>query len=213
MIKAVIFDLDGVILSTDEFHYRAWKAIADEEGIEFDRKINDKLRGVSRMQSLEIILEKATRKYDDDEKQKLAQTKNEHYRKLLAELKESAVSDDVRYTLKTLKERGYRIAIGSSSKNAKFILERVGLIGEFDAVSDGNCITKSKPDPEVFVVAADMLGLSAEECIVVEDSVAGIVAAKTGGFTSVAIGDASINASADYNVNKLSDLLDICKKN
>ena len=165
------------------------------------------------MQSLEIILEKATRKYDDDEKQKLAQTKNEHYRKLLAELKESAVSDDVRYTLKTLKERGYRIAIGSSSKNAKFILERVGLIGEFDAVSDGNCITKSKPDPEVFVVAADMLGLSAEECIVVEDSVAGIVAAKTGGFTSVAIGDASINASADYNVNKLSDLLDICKKN
>lgn len=213
MIKAVIFDLDGVILSTDEFHYRAWKAIADAEGIGFDRKINDKLRGVSRMQSLEIILEKATRKYDDDEKQKLAQTKNEHYRKLLAELKESAVSDDVRYTLKTLKERGYRIAIGSSSKNAKFILERVGLIGEFDAVSDGNCITKSKPDPEVFVVAADMLGLSAEECIVVEDSVAGIVAAKTGGFTSVAIGDAAINASADYNVNKLSDLLDICKKN
>lgn len=213
MIKAVIFDLDGVILSTDEFHYRAWKAIADAEGIEFDRKINDKLRGVSRMQSLEIILEKATRKYDDDEKQKLAQIKNEHYRKLLAELKESAVSDDVRYTLKTLKERGYRIAIGSSSKNAKFILERVGLIGEFDAVSDGNCITKSKPDPEVFVVAADMLGLSAEECIVVEDSVAGIVAAKTGGFTSVAIGDAAINASADYNVNKLSDLLDICKKN
>lgn len=154
MIKAIIFDLDGVLLSTDEYHYRAWKTIADAEGIEFDRKINDRLRGVSRMQSLEIILEKAKKNYSEEEKLKLAEEKNSIYRRMLGELDASAATDEVRNTLKELKARGYRIAIGSSSKNAKFILEKVKLIDEFDAISDGNCITKSKPDPEVFIVAA-----------------------------------------------------------
>ncbi len=213
MIKAIIFDLDGVLLSTDEYHYRAWKTIADAENIEFDRTVNDRLRGVSRMQSLEIILEKAEKNYAEDEKIRLAEKKNEIYRKMLAELSPSAVSEEVRSSLRKLKERGYRIAIGSSSKNAKFILEKVELIDEFDAISDGNCITKSKPDPEVFVVAAKKLGLDNAECIVVEDSVAGIEAAEVGGFSSVAIGDAAEHSDADYRITSFSQLLDICGGN
>lgn len=213
MIKAIIFDLDGVLLSTDEYHYRAWKTIADAEGIEFDRKINDRLRGVSRMQSLEIILEKAKKSYSEEEKLKLVEEKNSIYRRMLGELDASAATDEVRNTLKELKARGYRIAIGSSSKNAKFILEKVKLIDEFDAISDGNCITKSKPDPEVFIVAAKKLGETNADCIVVEDSVAGIEAAKKGGFYSVAMGDAAEKSAADRKILSFSELLDICGGN
>ena len=213
MIKAIIFDLDGVLLSTDEYHYRAWKTIADAEGIAFDRTVNDRLRGVSRMESLEIILEKANKRYDEEAKIRMAEEKNGIYRRMLGELTPSAVTDEVKNTLTTLKSRGYRIAIGSSSKNARFILEKVGLIDEFDAISDGNCITRSKPDPEVFIVAAKKLGCGTEECVVVEDSVAGIKAAKIGGFASVAIGDAAEHADADYKIYSFSQLLDICGEN
>ena len=154
---AVIFDLDGVICSTDEYHYLAWKTIADSLGVDFDRKKNDRLRGVSRMESLEIILEDCRERLSPAEKEELASGKNEIYKKQLYKMSPKDLADEVRITLDELRERGYLLAIGSSSKNAKFILQQIGLNGYFDAVSDGTNISRSKPDPEVFVCAADML--------------------------------------------------------
>lgn len=210
-MKAVIFDLDGVICLTDEYHYLAWKALADREGIYFDKVINNKLRGVSRMASLDIILERANKKYSQEEKEEMANYKNEVYKKFLVKMSPNDLSDDVLYTLKTLKERGFKIAIGSSSKNTKTILKQLGIIDMFDAISDGTNITRSKPDPEVFIKAAEMLNLPVNECYVVEDAYSGIDAAKTGGFKAFGIGDASKYEKADYQIQKLSDLLNIVK--
>lgn len=207
--KGVIFDLDGVICFTDELHYKAWKALADRLNIYFDREINNRLRGVSRMASLEIILERASREYTPVEKEAFAAEKNALYADSLRTMSEKDVSDDVRKTLKTLKERGIKIAIGSSSKNTPTILERIGLYDEFDAVSDGNNITKSKPDPEVFLKAAEFLGLAPADCLVVEDAKAGIDAGKAGGFETAGIGEAAAYEKSDYKLTKLSDLLDL----
>lgn len=207
--RAVIFDLDGVICFTDEYHYLAWKKLADGLHIPFDRTVNNRLRGVSRMASLDIILEGADRTYTAEEKQDLAAQKNREYVRLLAGITEADASEDVRHTLKTLKERGVRIAIGSSSKNTPLILSQLGIGGWFDAVSDGNNITRSKPDPEVFLKAAEMLGLTPAECFVVEDAVSGIEAGAAGGFTTIAIGDAALSGKADYTIEKLSDILAI----
>lgn len=178
MIKAVIFDLDGVIVSTDDCHYRAWKKMADEEGIYFDRKINNRLRGVSRMASLDIVLERADKKYSDEEKAALAERKNNYYRELICELMPNDILPGAADTLLKLKNSGIKIAIGSSSKNTPVILKQIGLDNFFDAVSDGNNITHSKPDPEVFFKAAEMLGISPEDCMIVEDADAGIEAGK-----------------------------------
>ncbi len=208
-MKAFIFDLDGVIVSTDKYHYEAWKKIADEEGIYFDEKINDRLRGVSRMASLEIILEKADKKYSEEEKIALATRKNDLYRDLLKNLTPSDRLEGVTETLEKLREKGYLLAIGSSSRNTPVILEKIGYGGYFDAVSDGNNITKSKPAPEVFLKAAEMLDLSPEECFVVEDAYAGIDAAKAGGFVAVAVGGATSYEKTDYRLNKISDILKI----
>ncbi len=209
--QAVIFDLDGVICSTDQYHYLAWKEIADDEGIYFDEQINNRLRGVSRMESLEIILEKASRTYAEDEKSALAEKKNRIYRKLLERMTPVELSEDVAGTLKELKKRGVKIAIGSSSKNTPVILKQIGLSGSFDAVSDGNNITKSKPDPEVFLTAAGMLKEDAKSCLVVEDAQAGVAAAKAGGFDCAGIGEASEDAAITYSIRKISDLLEILK--
>lgn len=209
--QAVIFDLDGVICSTDQYHYLAWKEIADDEGIYFDEQINNRLRGVSRMESLEIILEKASRTYAEDEKSALAEKKNQIYRKLLERMTPAELSEDVAGTLKELKKRGVKIAIGSSSKNTPVILKQIGLSGSFDAVSDGNNITKSKPDPEVFLTAAGMLKEDAKSCLVVEDAQAGVAAAKAGGFDCAGIGEASEDAVITYSIRKISDLLEILK--
>lgn len=209
MVQGVIFDLDGVICSTDEFHYLAWKALADKEGIPFDRKTNNLLRGVSRMASLEIILRKATRSYSEEEKAALADYKNELYRGYLKQMTPADLDPNVLKTLQTLKEKGVRIAIGSSSKNTKTILTNLGIIDVFDALADGNDIQNSKPDPEVFLVAAKKLGLEPSSCIVVEDAFAGIEAAKRGGFAAAAIGDATKDPEADYVLASLSDILPI----
>lgn len=209
--QAVIFDLDGVICSTDQYHYLAWKEIADDEGIYFDEQINNRLRGVSRMESLEIILEKASKTYAEDEKSALAEKKNQIYRKLLERMTPAELSEDVAGTLKELKKRGVKIAIGSSSKNTPVILKQIGLSGSFDAVSDGNNITKSKPDPEVFLTAAGMLKEDAKSCLVVEDAQAGVAAAKAGGFDCAGIGEASEDAAITYSIRKISDLLEILK--
>lgn len=209
--KGVIFDLDGVLCSTDEYHYRAWKKLADRLGIYFDRAINNRLRGVSRMESLEIVLERSDKHYTQEEKNRLADEKNETYKSFLASMSPSDVTDDVRETLTELKKRGVRIAIGSSSKNTKTILTRIGLLDEFDAISDGNNITKSKPDPEVFLKAAEYLSLPPHACLVVEDAESGIAAAKGGGFDAAGIGAAASSPRRDYAITHLSDLLQIVK--
>lgn len=207
--KGVIFDLDGVICFTDELHYLAWKALADRLNIYFDREINNRMRGVSRMDSLDILLERADREYSVVEKEAFAAEKNAIYADSLRQMSEKDVSDDVRNTLKTLKERGVRIAVGSSSKNAPLILERIGLDEMFDAVSDGNGLEKSKPDPEVFLKAAERLGLSPAECLVVEDALSGIDAGVAGGFATAGIGAAASYDKADYKLEKLSDILSL----
>ncbi len=209
MFTAVIFDLDGVICHTDEYHYQAWKALADELGIHFDREINNRLRGVSRMASLEIILENDQRSFSQTEKEEFAEQKNERYKKLLWQMTPNDLSWGVRHTLDELRRRGYLLAIGSSSKNAPFILNRIGLAGYFDVVSDGNNISQSKPDPEVFLKAAHMLWVSPQNCLVVEDAVAGAQAAHAGGMQAACVGDASQAKVGDYNLNAVQDLLDI----
>ncbi len=207
--KGIIFDLDGVICSTDEQHYLAWKALADKLGVPFDRERNNLLRGVSRMACVDIILEKSTKTYSDEEKLQMAAEKNEMYRRLLAEISEKDLSDDVRNTLNTFRAAGLKLAIGSSSKNTPFILERIGLGNFFDAVSDGNNITHSKPHPEVFLKAAAMLGLDPADCLVVEDAHAGVEAAGAGGFDCAAMGDARDDERAVLHLGKFSDLLQI----
>ncbi len=206
---AAIFDLDGVICFTDKYHYLAWKALADEENIYFDEKINNRLRGVSRMESLEIILERAYKVYTDEEKVAMATKKNDIYKELLVQMSPADLPEDVAKTLKGLKEGGVKIAIGSSSKNARTILNQIGLGDAFDEISDGNNISNSKPDPEVFQKAAEMLGLDPKDCLVVEDAKAGIAAAKAGGFDCAGIGEAAEDADTTYPIQKISDLLEI----
>ena len=208
----MIFDLDGVLCFTDKYHYQAWKKLADRLGIYFDEKINGRLRGVSRMQSLEIILERSDRRYTEEEKAAFAAEKNAVYRELLAEMTPADVPEEVRKTLEELKECGWRLAVGSSSKNAPLILEKTDLAGYFDAVSDGNNIVRSKPDPEVFLKAAEFLGLQPEECLVVEDALAGIEAGIAGGFKTAAIGDATRYKRADIQLTSFSDLLEFAEK-
>ena len=207
--KGVIFDLDGVLLSTDDMHYAAWKSIADELQIPFDRKINDRLRGVSRMESLEIVLEKARRSFSPEEKLELAARKNERYRALLQSLRPEIVSAEVRDTLARLRAEGRKLAVGSSSKNTRTILRLTELEDAFDAVSDGTNISRSKPDPEVFLKAAEFLGLAPADCAVVEDAEAGIDAAKAGGFLSIGIGPAAAYPRTDHPIASLSELLDL----
>lgn len=208
--KAVIFDLDGVICFTDKYHYMGWKMLADRLGIYFDEKINDRLRGVSRMASLDIILERATKEYTPEEKEAFATEKNDNYRKLLANMSPADLTDEVKNTLIELRRRGYVLTIGSSSKNTQYILERIGLGSFFDAIADGTDITHSKPDPEVFLISAKKVGIDPKDCAVVEDAKSGIQAAKAAGMTALALfGDAKGCGLEDYDLTSFSDLLNI----
>lgn len=209
MIKAIIFDLDGVLIHTDHYHYLAWKQMADNEGIYFNKTINNRLRGVSRMESLEIILERASRSYSEQEKLALAEQKNEYYKQSLLKLTPKDLDEEVLDFLQQLMRQNIKIAIGSSSKNAKMILSQIGIIDLFDAISDGTNITRSKPDPEVFIMASEMLNVPIANCAVVEDAKAGIDAANTGGFLSIGIGDAALYEKTKISVEKLSDILKI----
>ncbi len=207
---AIIFDLDGVICFTDHYHYLAWKALADEIGARFDESNGDRIRGVSRMESLEIVLEGYNGPaFSPAEKEAMATKKNDLYRSYLQTMTTADLSDEVRDTLNALRARGLKLAIGSSSKNTPLILERIGLAGYFDAVSDGNNITRSKPDPQVFLMGAEMLGLKPERCLVVEDAEAGVQAATAGGFDSAALGPAALTGKATYSMKSFKDLLDI----
>ena len=214
MIKGFIFDLDGVIVFTDKFHYQAWKKMADHMGIYFDEEINNRLRGVSRMESLDIILERYQGEpLSDAKKDELATEKNEYYKELLKTMSPADVTQEVRVALQQLRNKGYKLSVGSSSKNAKFILEKIELTDAFDAISDGTNISKSKPDPEVFLMAAEYLGLKPEDCAVIEDAYAGIDAAKAGNMTAIAIGDATSYEKADVRIESLADLLKVAEEN
>ena len=208
LYKGIIFDLDGVICHTDAYHYRAWKSLADSLGIYFDEKINNRLRGVSRMESLDIILEKADKSYSQDEKEVFANEKNKLYKFLLEEMSEKDLDIKVKSSLDALKIKGYKLAIGSSSKNAKLILKKLGLEDFFDVIVDGNDIKYSKPNKEVFEKAGIKLGLEASDCLVVEDAVSGVEAAKNAKMAVAGIGAAAELENLDYVLTSFDNLLE-----
>lgn len=207
MDKCVIFDLDGVLVSTDELHYQAWKRLAGEIGITgFCREDNKRQRGVSRMASLEVVLERAERTYSMEEKIALAERKNNYYLELLQSLDEGSTLPGALETLQYLREQGVASAVGSASKNAMIILEKTGLLPWIDKISCGLDVTKSKPDPEVFLVAAKKVGMQPKQCLVVEDSAAGIVAAAAGGMKSLAVGPLCGTLGGDFCAVNLAEV-------
>ena len=208
-IYAIIFDLDGVICTTDKYHYLAWKALADSLGLPFDEKVNGLLRGVSRMESLEIVLGEHSADYSQEQKTALAARKNEIYKSYLSAMTPGDLSKEVRSTLYTLRQRGYLLAIGSSSKNTRQILRQLGLGEFFDAVADGTMITRSKPDPEVFLLAASMLGVRPENAVVIEDAESGVRAAKAGRFQAIGIRTEGNDPNSDITIRHLKNLAEI----
>ena len=206
-IKGIIFDLDGVLISTDKFHYFAWKQLADKLGIPFSEKDNEQLRGISRMESLELILKNdPSVKLTEEEKVAAATEKNDCYREYLKTMTPDDVSAEVRETLTALHDMGYKLSVGSSSKNARFILSQTDLTRYFDAIADGNDIKNSKPDPEVFLTAASFLGLEPEVCAVVEDAEAGLEAAVAAGMLPVAYASAYGSKLGKVQLAKFADL-------
>jgi beta-phosphoglucomutase len=197
LIKACIFDLDGVIVDTAKYHFIAWKQLADELGFEFTKTHNELLKGVSRMRSIDILLEIGNIEKSEAEKQVLAAEKNERYVAFISRMTPDEILPGVHQFLHGLKEKGIRIALGSASKNAPMILERIALAHLFDAVVDGNQVAKAKPDPGVFLKGAEKVKTDPSECIVFEDAMAGIEAAKAGGMRCVGIGNADILGEAD----------------
>lgn len=204
--KGVIFDLDGVIVSTDDFHFHAWSKLAKREGIFFNRELNHRLRGVSRKESLEIILEQSNKSYSDVEKEEMMTFKNEIYKESLRALSDKDILPGILDFLAFLEEKGIKKAIGSSSKNTRAILQYIGLTDRFDAIVDGTMITHSKPDPEVFIKAGVALDVIPRWCLVIEDAVAGIEAAKRAEMSAVAVSDALKCKIADYYVTDFSEL-------
>ena len=205
--KAVIFDLDGVICHTDKYHFMAWKEIAGELGVDFNEKINDRLRGVSRLDSLEIILENHPGKLSAEDKHLYTEKKNTLYREYLSNMSPDDLDPMVKETIDKIKRMGLRVAIGSSSKNARFIINKLGLEGYFEVVSDGTAISRSKPDPEVFLKASAELAIEPRSCLVVEDAKAGVEAARAAGMDCAAIGSAALDSSAEYKIKSIKDLL------
>lgn len=210
--KAFIFDLDGVIVDTAKYHYLAWKKLANSLGIEFTHEDNEQLKGVSRVRSLDLILELGKQTATQEQKDKWLIEKNEDYLGYLVDIDESEILPGVAKTLRYLKDKGQLIALGSASKNAKPILEKTGIMPLFDVIVDGNDVSNAKPDPEVFLQAAKKLNTENKNSIVFEDSVAGVQAANIAGMTSVGIGDPSVLGEAKYvfaNFNEFdTDFLD-----
>ncbi|WP_235292561.1 beta-phosphoglucomutase [Portibacter lacus] len=205
-IKAVIFDLDGVIVDTAKYHYLAWKSLADQLGIPFSERENENLKGISRMDSLNFILSLGDVQYmSQDDKMKLAISKNLHYLELITDLNREDILPGTLEWIQECKDNNIKIALGSASKNARRILESLDLIDQFDVIIDGTNTTKTKPDPQVFELAAKGLGVKASESVVIEDAYKGLEAAKNGGFYSIGIGDPEILNIADINLRSLSD--------
>ncbi|WP_282073822.1 beta-phosphoglucomutase [Polaribacter atrinae] len=206
MKKGFIFDLDGVIVDTAKYHYLAWKKLANELGFEFTKEQNELFKGVSRKRCLEILLEIGKREATQKEFDTWMVEKNVDYLKYIENMDASEILPDVPKVLAFLKEQNIPIALGSASKNAQPILEKVGLLHYFDAIVDGNNVTKAKPDPEVFLLAAKQLGVNAADCVVFEDAVAGVEAANAAKMISIGIGDQEILSEAVHNFNDFTEI-------
>ena len=207
MIEAILFDLDGVLVGTDVLHFRAWKQLADRLGVPFTQAQGDRCRGVSRMDSLDIVLEGADRPFSQGEKLALAEEKNRTYRALLDGLTPADAAPGAGEALSALRRRGYRLALASGSRNAGLILARTGLGALLDGVADGTCVTHSKPHPEVFLAAARLVDTRPERCAAVDDAAAGIQAGRAAGMLTVAVGDAARQGLGDCAVTALEELL------
>ncbi|WP_342562025.1 beta-phosphoglucomutase [Paenibacillus sp. FSL R7-0345] len=205
-MKGAIFDLDGVIVDTAKYHYLAWRSLASELGFNFTEADNERLKGVSRMRSLDILLEIGGLEFTEAEKLAMADKKNRLYVEYISRLDESELLPGVKPYLDELRGSGISIALGSASKNALFILDRLNIAGLFDAVVDGNRVSKAKPDPEVFLTAAEELDLQPGQCVVFEDAEAGVAAAKAAGMQVVGIGRSEVLKEADIIVSGLHDL-------
>ena len=209
MIKAVLFDLDGVLVFTDELHFQVWREMAANLGVQFTEEQANRCRGLSRMDSLEIVLEKSERKFSQAEKEELARQKNEGYCRLLDKLTPDEIPFETRDTLAKLRERGIKLAVASSSRNARLILQKIGLTDMFDAIVDGNDISRSKPDPEVFALAAKAVGELPENCLAVDDAESGIASARGAGTVAVGIGNSAERKLGEYNIDSIKDLLNL----
>ena len=204
--KAFIFDLDGVIVDTAKYHYLAWKELANKLGFDFTMEQNERLKGVSRVRSLEILLDIGKVHLEEDQKSKYLKEKNEQYLQYIAKMDHTEILPGIDDLLHYLKLNKIPFSLGSASKNARLILEILDLIGLFDAIVDGNDVSTAKPDPEVFLLAAEKLGMRPEECIVIEDAQAGIEAANKANMISIGIGDANVLHEADFMLNNTSEL-------
>lgn len=196
-IKACIFDLDGVIVDTAKYHFIAWRALAEELGFEFTQEDNERLKGVSRMKSLDILLEIGGLEFSEVEKLAMAEKKNTLYVSYIEKMTPEEILPGVPEFLQELRKEGIKIALGSASKNSPMILDRIQLSGMFDVVVDGNSITEAKPNPEVFLKGAERLGVSPENCVVFEDAIAGIEAARNANMFCVGIGEPETLGMAD----------------
>lgn len=196
-ISGFLFDLDGVIVDTAVFHYQAWRRMANELGFDISHEFNETLKGVSRMDSLNLILAHGGVTITEERKLELATKKNEQYLELVSHMTPDDILPGVTGFFYQLRQHGIRTALGSVSKNAGLILERIGILDDFDAIIDGNKITNGKPDPEVFLRGAAELGLEPSQCVVFEDAVAGVEAAKRGGMFAVGIGSPDVLTQAD----------------
>lgn len=204
MIKGCLFDLDGVLVDTAKYHFLAWQRLAEELNITFTHEDNERLKGVSRMRSLDIILEIGQVTLEESQKITLADKKNEWYKEYITKMDESEILSGVAEFLTHIKAQGIKIALGSASKNSPIILERTGLAKYFDVIVDGNDVSTAKPDPEVFLLGAERLGLKPEECIVFEDAQAGIEAAKAGGMRVVAVGTEELLKGGDFYIKDMA---------
>ncbi|MFW5996241.1 MAG: beta-phosphoglucomutase [Halanaerobiaceae bacterium] len=203
-IKAVIFDLDGVITDTAEYHFYSWKKLSEEEGIEFTRKDNEQFRGVSRRKCLDILLK--GRDVSEEEKKEMAARKNVYYREYLKDLDKEDLLPGVEEMLNFLQSNGYKIAVASSSKNTDTVLENLGIKDIFDTVSDGYSVKKSKPAPDIFLHTAKNLKVSPEVCLVIEDAESGIKGAQRAGMKTVGVGPEERVGEADYHYEKVGDI-------
>lgn len=203
-----IFDLDGVIVDTAKYHYLAWRKLANELGFEFTKEQNELFKGVSRKRCLEILLDIGNITATQNQFDTWMVEKNVDYLAYIEKMDSNEILPDVTRVLEYLKKNNIPIALGSASKNARPILEKVNLLSYFDSVVDGNSVTKAKPDPEVFLIAANNLGIAANLCVVFEDAVAGIQAANAAKMVSIGIGDAEILNEADYNFKDFTEMTD-----
>ncbi len=214
MIELAIFDLDGVIVDTAKYHYLAWKRLAAELGFFFSEEHNERLKGVSRMRSLEILLEVGGIEKSPEEKEELAARKNEWYVEYITQMDESEILPGALAFLQEAKQAGVKIALGSASKNARLILDRLGLTDLFDCIVDGTVVSKAKPDPEVFSRAAEDLNIAPNKCVVFEDAFAGIEAGRRAGMYTIGVGDPEILHEAHLVIPSLNDasFVDLCNR-